>query len=274
MAGAVSSMPGQRHEVAGADGTRIGLLTAGSGPGLLLVHGGMGRIERWAPLWARLTAVRRVTAMDRRGRASSGDSAGYSLAKEYEDVIAVAKSVAREDGPLDVFGHSYGATCALGAAARGAPFRRVVLYEPPGPQTVSAEWVERVTELVAEGKPGRAMMSFLTEVLGLSAPQVEALRAAPGAGDVLRVVSATMPREASALMQVDLLDAARVAAPTLLLLGSTSPPWAGEITRILAATMPRAEVRLLGGHGHEGLDTAPSLVADQVEAFLDLPTGT
>ena len=46
-------MDGHRHEVASADGTRVGLLSAGSGPDLLLVHGGMGRLERWAPVWGR-----------------------------------------------------------------------------------------------------------------------------------------------------------------------------------------------------------------------------
>ena len=34
-------MQGHRHTVTSIDGTRIGLLTAGTGPALLLVHGGM-----------------------------------------------------------------------------------------------------------------------------------------------------------------------------------------------------------------------------------------
>ena len=126
-------MDGRRHSVSGADGVRIGLLTAGTGPALLLVHGGMGRLERWAPMWAPLTERWRVTAMDRRGRGSSGDAEPYALSKEYEDVAAVAASLAAsEGGPVDVFAHSYGATCTLGAAAQGAPFRRIALYEPPG----------------------------------------------------------------------------------------------------------------------------------------------
>ena len=67
-------MEGYRHSVTSADGTRIGLLTAGDGPPLLLVHGGMGQVESWQPLWATLAGQWRVTAMDRRGRGTSGDT--------------------------------------------------------------------------------------------------------------------------------------------------------------------------------------------------------
>jgi hypothetical protein len=65
---------GTRHSVTGVDGVGIGLLTAGSGSGLLQVHGGMSTIESWAGVSGALTRRRRVTAMDRRGQASSGDT--------------------------------------------------------------------------------------------------------------------------------------------------------------------------------------------------------
>ena len=262
-------MKGTRHSLRGADGVPIGLLTAGSGPALLLVHGGMGCIERWAPLWDALADRWRVTAMDRRGRGSSGDGASYTPRKEYEDIAAVAASLAEAHGPIDVFGHSIGATFTLGAAALGAPFRRVALYEPPGPQTVSSGWIDRVTNFVAEGNPGRAMYSFLTEIIGMTPARFEELRAAPKAYDVLSIVSATMPREARALTEVDLLaQAAHVAAPVLLLLGADSPPWAGEITRSLAGVLPASRLVTLPGQGHEAINAAPDLVLDQLRAFF------
>ena len=124
-------MEGYRHSVISADGTRVGLLTAGEGPALLLVHGGMGRIESWQPLWGKLTRQWRVTAMDRRGRGTSGDTEPYDLTGIHPDVAAVAASLAKD--LVDVFGHSFGATCALGAAASGAPVRRLALYESAGP---------------------------------------------------------------------------------------------------------------------------------------------
>src|ERR1700760_3322037 len=107
-------MDGYRHSVTSADGTQIGLLTAGQGPPLLLVHGGMGCIASWRSLWSALTARWRVTALDRRGRGASGATAPYDVSRELEDVAAAAASLG---GAADVFGHRFGATCALGAAA-------------------------------------------------------------------------------------------------------------------------------------------------------------
>ena len=263
-------MEGHRHSVTSADGTEIGLLTAGDGPPLLLVHGGMGQIESWLPLWDTLTARWRVTAMDRRGRGSSGDGRAYALDREFADVAAVATALAGDQGgPVDVAGHSIGATCVLGAAALGAPFRRLALYEPPGPPTVPGDWAERVTAMIAGGQVGRAAVSFLTEIIGLTQAEVEALRDAPGSRDVLPIIAATMPREARALAAADLPGAARqVSQPVLLLLGETSPPWARQIISELAAVLPASTVIQLPGLGHEALDQAPERLAAELERFL------
>jgi pimeloyl-ACP methyl ester carboxylesterase len=261
---------GRRHAVTSADGTEIGLLSAGTGPALLLVHGGMGRLERWAPLWALLTRHWQVTAMDRRGRGSSGDTGPYRLTKEYDDVATVATSLADSGGhPADVFAHSYGALCTLGAAARGAPFRRIALYEPPGPQTVPREWRERARALVTEGRPGQAMISFLTEIIGLTTAQVRELRDTPGAQDVLPIVSATLPREAGALASADPLAlAGTVTAPVLLLLGESSPAWAADLTHALCAALAQATLAVLPGYGHEAIDAAPGLIYRELAQFL------
>jgi pimeloyl-ACP methyl ester carboxylesterase len=269
---------GKRHQILSADGTAIGLLTAGTGPDLLLVHGGMGCIASWAPLWNRLASRYRVTAMDRRGRGSSGDTQPYDYTREFADVTAVTTSLADGDGDgsgsggggrVDVFGHSIGATFALGAAAAGAPIRRLALYEPPGPPTAPAPWRERVTALIAAGKPGPAMISFLTDVVGLSDSQVSELRNAPRGYDVLPIVAATMPREARALAEIDLAPlAARIRIPVLLLLGSASPAWARDLTGSLTATLPQSTLVPLPGCGHEGIDAVPDLVDRALAGFF------
>jgi pimeloyl-ACP methyl ester carboxylesterase len=258
-------MDGHRHAITSADGTEIGLLTAGDGPPLLLVHGGMGCIESWASIWAALTARWQVTAMDRRGRASSGDVQPYELSREFEDVAAVAASL----GQPDVFGHSYGAVCALGAAAGRAPMRRLALYEPPGPPTVPAEWRARVLPMIEAGQPGRAMMTFLTEIIGLTAEEVAALRDAPRSYDPMPIVSATMPRESAALSVVDLKGlAAGVEVPVLLLLGSASPAWAQDLTAEVAAALTHETLAVLDGQGHDAINQAPELLVTQLTSFF------
>jgi pimeloyl-ACP methyl ester carboxylesterase len=260
---------GYRHAVTSADGTEIGLLTAGDGPPLLLVHGGMGCIEGWQPMWASLTGRWRATAMDRRGRGTSRDNGHlYDLSREFEDVAAVAASLA-DGAPVDVFGHSYGAVCALGAVANGAPVRRLALYEPPGPQTAPAEWRARVLPMIEAGQPGRAMMSFLTEIIGLSAEEIAVLRDAPREYDVMSIVSATMPRESQGLGTVDLKAlAARVDVPVLLLLGSASPPWAHDITAEVAAALKHKTLAVLDGQGHDAISLAPELLVTQLAGFF------
>jgi pimeloyl-ACP methyl ester carboxylesterase len=267
-------MDGIRHAVPGSDGVDIGLLSAGSGPPLLLVHGGAGQIERWQPMWDQLSSLWRVTAMDRRGRGSSGDGLGYSIDAEYGDVAAVASALSAETGgPVDVFAHSYGATCTLGAASHSAPFRRIALYEPPGGETVSAEFVDRLTALVAAGRAGKAMVSFLTEIIGLTPDEVDDLKNAPQPYDILSVLSATLPREGRALLGLDLVTVAGgVTGPTLFLLGERSPAWAHVNTLEAAEVIPDSRIVTLHGLGHEAVDDAPELVIDQLARFFGAPT--
>lgn len=266
-------MDGKRTVVVGEGGASIGLISAGSGDPLLLIHGGMGRAERWDPLWAALGSRFRVTAMDRRGRGTSTDGRSYSAAAESADIVAVIHHLAERTGRgVDVVAHSIGATFLVGAAADNPSVRRLVLYEPPGPETVAGGWANRITELVARGENGRAAASFLREIVGLSPGEIDRLREQSGGSDVLAIAAATLPREARALETIDFAGSCRISAPTLLLLGSASPPWAGLITRQLESLIPHAAVVELAGQGHEGIDAAPDLVLAELLAFFDPPT--
>jgi len=123
--------------------------------------------------------------------------------------------------------------------------------------------------MIANGRPGPAMTSFLTEIIGLSAARIDELRNATRDYDALAIVSATMPREARALATVDLKAlAAEVSVPVLLILGSASPAWARDITGDLAAVLPQSTLAVLDGQGHEATDTAPDLLASRLAGFF------
>ena len=191
--------------------------------------------------------------------------------RECEDVAAVAADLAAGAGePVDVFGHSIGGVVVLGAAAIGAPLRRLALYEPPGPPAVNAGWLSRLRALMAAGTPGPAVASFLVEVVGLTREEVLALRdAPPGPDDVLAVASRTLVGEGEALAAVDLANlAGRVRQPVLLMCGPAGPAWAAQTVGALAEALPQAEVVELAGEGHEGVDTAAAAVAGHLVRFF------
>jgi hypothetical protein len=60
----------------------------------------------------------------------------------------------------------------------------------------------------------------------------------------------------------------RIAAPTLLLAGSESPPELSEATQLAAAAIPGAQIRVLHGHGHFAHETDSAIVATIVRQFI------
>ena len=119
----------ERFAVRSRDGVEISVQKAGSGPALLLVH---GSLLNGAMSWGRVlpTLAERFTvyAMDRRGRAPSGDAKQYSIANEADDIASV---VEQSVGRLRCVAHSYGALATLEALDRLKTVSHLILYEPP-----------------------------------------------------------------------------------------------------------------------------------------------
>lgn len=207
-----------------------------------------------------------VTAIDRRGRGESGDRADYAIEREFADVAAVVDSI---EEPASLFGHSYGATVALGAALVARNLHKLVLYEPaPGISGVPSEDVERIEDLVARDEREDALVHAFRS-FGLTPEELEQMRALPTWS--ARVAAAhTVTREIR-VEEAYRLDPERfrdLAAPVLLLLGEESPDWAREGTERIRAILPDARVAILRGQGHMAIMTAPELVADEVARFL------
>jgi len=78
-----------------------------------------------------------------------------------------------------------------------------------------------------------------------------------------------MAGEAYALSTLDLARLAdAVNQPVRLMLGATSPPWAGAVTTALTQLLRSADVVALPDLGHEAVDTAPALVAAELDRFF------
>lgn len=262
MAGAGAAV----EHVRSTDGTQIAYWRTGSGPPLVLVHGTTG--AHWSFNIVAPTLVDRFTlcAIDRRGRGESGDRDNYAIEREFEDVAAVVDSI---DEPASVFGHSYGATVALGTALLSRNLYKLVLYEPaPGIEGTPKDDLERIEDLVARDEREEALVhSFRT--FGLTEEEVEQIRALPVWPE--RVEAAhTVAREvrAEAAYEIDPARIGQLGTSTLLLLGEESPDWAREGTERIRAALPDARVAVLPGQGHVAIMTAPELVAGEIAGFL------
>jgi pimeloyl-ACP methyl ester carboxylesterase len=110
------------------DGTIIGYRQMGTGPGIILVHGGAKASQTLMKLGTTLSDEFTIYIPDRRGRGLSGPFGDdYGLQREVEDMDAIIKKT----GAHYVFGTATGAIIALQSALYLPIIRKVVLFEPP-----------------------------------------------------------------------------------------------------------------------------------------------
>lgn len=253
------------------DGTPIAYWKHGQGPPLLLVHGSTSDHSRWATLVELLEPHFTVSLMDRRGRGHSGDSSVHSIEHEAADVAAVVDALVAEHGvPVTVFGHSYGGLCSLEATLLTPGVGRLVLYEAPAHEpSAPTDVVDRIENLINDGHAESALEMVFREVVGLPDEEIEVTRAQPTWP--VRVANApTFIRELRSVVAYR-FDPARfdtLEIPTLILVGGDSAPRWGASAEKISAALPAAQVRVLTGHQHMALDTAPSLVAEVLLAVL------
>jgi pimeloyl-ACP methyl ester carboxylesterase len=251
------------------DGTRIAYWRTGQGPALVLVHGATADHSRWETVLPLLEPHVTVYAMDRRGRGSSGDAADYRIEEEGADVAAVVEAVAdATGGPVDVLGHSYGGLCVLEAMTQTDRIRRAVLYEAGAGVPTEPGLADELAALLADGRREEVVIRLLTVAAGVPSDQLARMRALPSWPH--RVAAAhTVVREVRAHDGYSLRPErfTAVTVPTLLLLGSDSPPSERESTARIAAALRGARVVTLEGQGHVAMLTAPELFAAEVLDF-------
>ena len=261
-------------EVVSPDGTRIGYVTSGEGPPLVLVHGAIGDHTRWDGLRPHLEPHFTVHAMDRRGRGVSGDHPDYAIEREYEDVAAVVDAISEASGaPADVYCSSFGGQCAFGAPALTSNIGRLVLYEAWPPVANNAAWagppgvLKRMEALLARGEREAVVEMTYSELLGLSEDELNTVRAQPSwpsrvaaAHTVLREIRVT------AAAAFDAAQAASITVPTLLLVGAETSQenLASLAPDTVAAALRDASIAYLEGQEH----LADLLAPEHLLAFL------
>jgi pimeloyl-ACP methyl ester carboxylesterase len=261
---------------ASQDGTKISFLSAGRGPGLVVIPGNNRRAHHYQALAQALSDTYMVHVIDRRGRGLSGPQGpDYSVEAEADDALAVMDRT----GSQMIFGHSYGGLIALHVGLR-RKVSALMAYEPGVSigRGFPSSWLPSFTRLLDEGKHTAAMTTFLkaTRLAPVGDAPTPVFRALAflllrGAdGRETRAMMPTTPAEMSEIFRLD-SDGSRYAgvdSPTLLLGGEKTPAYLADVLPRLARVMPDARQVILPGLDHNAPDlNAPDVVAEQIRTF-------
>ena len=272
--------------VTSRDGTRIGYLRQGAGPGLVLVQGAMADVHAYRDLAAALSTSFTVISAERRGRGLSPHpyDRGHDIARDVDDLDAVMAAT----GATSVFGLSSGAVITLEATRTLERVERAVVYEPP----FYAAGIDRagIARLHADIERGDLSSALLDSLLTAgTAPAL--VRRTPrrlarllarvvlaaderrrGPGETLRELLPGVRYDFHDVAAVDghLDTFASITQPVLLLSGTKSPAFLRHAVQDLHRLLPRSRHHELDGLGHDGPwnNGHPAAVAQAVHDFL------
>ncbi len=144
----------------------------------------------------------------------------------------------------------------------GSPITKLVAYEPPfivddSRPRPGGDLVNRLEELLVDGRRDPAAELFLTEGVGLSQEVVAAMKAGPK-WQRMRSLAHTLPYDVAISNKQSIPPGvmSKIRIPTLLVAGGASPPWTRSAIAALAAEIPQAETLILDGQDHGVSDDA------------------
>ena len=255
-----------------ADGTPIAYVHAGTGPAVVFATGAFNDHTTCADLAALLEGDHTVVTYDRRARGRSGDTAPYAIEREIEDLAAVIDVAG---GSAAVFGYSSGGNLALAAAAAGVPVTHLALYEVPfALGTLPARPADlpgRLTELIADGRPGDAVALFQTEGVGIPAAMVEQFRSSPGWASLVAIAQSTVyDATITSVLGVPTPAMCAVDVPTVVITGAQTWPGLPESAAALAALLPHARHVVVPGGADHGIppDATAAVVRDLLTVLV------
>jgi 3-oxoadipate enol-lactonase len=254
---------------------RLGYDEAGQGPPLVLVHGFPLDRRMWAFQLEGLAGIRRVVAVDLRGRGLSPHPAGggWTIDDHADDVARTIEALGA--GPVDVGGLSMGGYVLFALLRRHPAVIRSLLLmgtraaaDPPEIRTARVEQAA----LASEEGAGALAETLVPRML---APQAdEAVRAS-----LERMVGDTPGDTAAA----DLIamrdrpdstpDLASIAVPTLVLHGDADQLMPVDAAREMAASIPGARFSAIPGAGHVAPLENPRDANVALELFLARVSG-
>ena len=259
----------------------------GEGQPLVLVHGAFSDHSfGWQPVVQGLAESAQVVTFDRRGHGQSERPQGQrSRRQDEDDLAALIETLGL--APANVAGNSFGASVALGLAARRPElFRAVIAHEPPlfsllagDPESLPLlqkyqTTNEAVVKLLKQGEIEEATKRFAEEI-ALGPGSWELFLAFPE--EMRRIVFDNAPIyvdevEDPAGTDIDRQALSGYNGPALLTQGGQSMPWFRKIVDKLAEALPQAQRVTYEEAGHLPQWTHPDNFVASLTHFLSRPS--
>ena len=264
--------------VTALDGAVIEVESIGTGPGLVVVHGGAVSAKDYRRFARALADRFTVHLFNRRGRPGGADlpAAGYTVQVDIDDIAAVLTST----GSTRLFGHSVGGFIALRAAME-LPVERLALYDPAVvvdglfptdhlddfEAAVRAQRYPQAMAIVARGLRSAGRAADLP--MGVQVLIGRVFLRTPIGQEWLKTIH-TVPAEArEAFIHGGPADLyAGVEAEVLLASGSRSPGYYAPTNEKLAVAIPRAQAIRIPKSGHDGPNIGRPAFVKPIADFL------
>ena len=276
--------------VTSKDGTKIGYRQMGSGPGIILVHGGVNASQHFMKLGAALSDAFTVYIPDRRGRGLSGPfGEDYNIQREVEDLDALLSKT----GAYYLFGAATGALIILQSTLILPGIHKIALYEPllyinKSDMDKFNAMIHRYDKEASEGKLAAAMVAvtktddpssaiakvprFLLLILFTLLLRIDAM-IVKGDDVQLKDLMPTLDYDIKLVNETEgkLENFKEVSAEVLLLGGSKSPLMLKDSLDALSKVLPHVNRIELPGLDHKSAMNSgkPKRVAQELRRFFN-----
>jgi len=281
--------------VTSKDGTTIGYRQMGSGPDIILLHGGANASQSFMKLGQALSDEFTVYIPDRRGRGLSGPfGENYSLQKEVEDIDALLEKTSAQY----LFGGSTGGLIALQASITLPEIHKIVTYEPliyvnKKEMDQFNAIVQRFDQQLAEGELTTAMVTSLN-VYNINPEDSKPLlfhlpgliwkpifrmilevdeRNVKGDDVTIKELMPTLKNDVQLVDETEgkIDNFKNVSAEVLLLNGSKSASILKESLDALEKILPHSKRKELHGLDHDSAQNygKPEIIAQEIKSFLE-----
>jgi pimeloyl-ACP methyl ester carboxylesterase len=268
------------ERITARDGANIVLHSRGTGPGIVVVHGGGVTIDIYRRLAAALADRFTVHLFNRRGR---GDAPPRSQPYAFEQDVDDLAVVLEHTGTGNVIGHSSGGFIALQAALR-LPMDRLALYDAAISidGIIPSAWLAPAREALGVGNTARALAITSAGInthtaasklpLGIQTAICRVFLRTPIGRTMGDLLSMTLDESDQIRMHDGPADQwAGVTAEVLLACGADGPPYYIEVNEALARVLPRSRTLRIPRSGHDAINRASPRIVDPLAAFFAAP---